>query len=108
MIRRVVRLLVRLAGWLLTPLVLTLAAALGATAMAVVAPVFSPTLALGLVVLAGLAAAGVGLWLWLRLLRVSPELQEALAVTPEGVPLESEVDAILGPVDPAPPEVGAP
>lgn len=108
MMRRVVRVVVRLAGWLLTPLVLTLAAALGATAMAVVAPVFSPTLALGLVVLAGLAAAGVGLWLWLRLLRVSPELQEALAVTPEGVPLESEVDAILGPVDPAPPEVGAP
>lgn len=107
MIRRVVRLLVRLAGWLLTPLVLTLAAALGATAMAVVAPFASATLALGLVALAGLAGAGVGLWLWLRLLRVSPELQEALAVTPEGVPLESEVDAILGPVDAPPPEVGS-
>jgi hypothetical protein len=94
--RRVVRLLVRLAGWLLTPLVLTLAAALGATTMAVVAPAFSTTPALVLVTLAGLASAGVGLWLWLKLLRTSPELQEALAVTPEGVPLESEVDAILG------------
>jgi hypothetical protein len=107
-IRRVVRLLVRLAGWLLTPLVLTLAAALGATASAVVAPMFSPTVALGVVALAGLAAAAVGLWLWLRLLRVSPELQEALAVTPEGVPLESEVDALLGSADPAPPEASLP
>lgn len=108
MIRRAIRLLVRLAGWLLTPLVLALAAALGATAMAVVAPMVSTSLALGLVALAGVAAAGVGLWLWLGLLRVSPELQEVLAVTPEGVPLDSEVDAILGPVDPAPPTVGRP
>ena len=42
----------------------------------------------GLILSAGLGAlAGfVTLILWLRLLRRSPELQEALAVTPEGVP----------------------
>ncbi len=94
--RRVVRLLVRVAGWLLTPLVLTVAAALGATAMAVVAPAVSTTPALALVTAAGLASAGVGLWLWLNLLRTSPELQVALAVTAEGAPLDAELDAILG------------
>jgi|CXWL01.1.fsa_nt_gi hypothetical protein len=96
MMRRVVHVVVRLAGWLLTPLVLIVAAFLGATVVAMVAPVLSTTLAVALVALAGLASAAVGLWLWIRLLRGSPVLQEALAVTPEGVPLESEVDAILG------------
>ncbi|MBL0179194.1 MAG: hypothetical protein IPP98_08735 [Gemmatimonadetes bacterium] len=96
MMRRVVRVVVRLAGWLLTPLVLTLAAFCGATVVAMVAPVVSTTVALGLVTLAGLTSAAVGLWLWIRLLRGSPVLQEALAVTPEGVPLEAAVDAILG------------
>jgi hypothetical protein len=94
--RRVVRAVVRLAGWLLTPLVLTLAAFAGATIAAMVAPVLSPTIALVVVGVAGLTSAAVGLWLWIRLLRGSPVLQEALAVTPEGVPLESELDAILG------------
>ena len=96
MMRRVVRVVVRLAGWLLTPLVLTLAAFLGATIMAMVAPVVSTAVAMALVTLAGLTSAAVGLWLWIRLLKGSPVLQEALAVTPEGVPLEAEVDAILG------------
>ncbi|MBK6495860.1 MAG: hypothetical protein IPG05_12310 [Gemmatimonadetes bacterium] len=96
MMRRVVRVVVRLAGWLLTPLVLTLAAFLGATIMAMVAPVVSTTVAMALVTLAGLTSAAVGLWLWIRLLKGSPVLQEALAVTPEGVPLEAEVDAMLG------------
>ena len=42
----------------------------------------------GLIVSAvlGAIAGFVTLILWLRLLRRSPELQEALAVTPEGVP----------------------
>lgn len=102
MIRRVVRVVVRIASWLLTPLVVALAAVLGATAAAVAAPLFSTTLAIIVVALAGLASAGLGLYLWLRLLRRSPELREALAVTPQGAPLESEVDLILGtPVDPA-------
>ena len=96
MMRRVVRVVVRLAGWLLTPLVLTLAAFLGATIMAMVAPVVSTGVAMALVTLAGLTSAAVGLWLWIRLLKGSPVLQEALAVTPEGVPLEAEVDAMLG------------
>lgn len=96
MMRRVVRVVVRLAGWLLTPLVLTVAAFLGATIFAMVAPALSTTMALALVTLAGITSAAVGLWLWIRLLRGSPVLQEALAVTPEGVPLEAEVDAILG------------
>lgn len=96
MIRRVVRALFRIASWLLTPLVVALAAALGATAAAMAAPLFSTTLAIVVVALVGLASAGLGLFLWLRLLRGSPELRHALAVTPQGTPLESEVDLILG------------
>lgn len=97
MIRRVVRVVFRIASWLLTPLVVALAAALGATAAATAAPLFSTTIAIAVVALVGLASAGLGLLLWLRLLRGSPELRQALAVTPQGTPLESEVDLILGP-----------
>lgn len=95
MIRRIVRILFRVAGWLLTPLVVILAAFLGATIAAVVAPALSATAALILVLLVGLVSATVGMLLWIRLLKGSPELQEALAVTPEGVPREEEVELIL-------------
>jgi hypothetical protein len=95
MMRRVVRVVVRLAGWLLTPLVLTLAAFLGATIMAMVAPVVSTAVAMALVTLAGSPPAPVGLWLWIRLLRGSPVLRRR-SPSPRGRALEAEVDAMLG------------
>lgn len=46
----------------------------------------SPIQGVLLSVVLGAVAGFGGLLGWLRLLRHSPELQEALAVTPEGVP----------------------
>jgi hypothetical protein len=89
------RLLLRLAGWLLTPLVIVLAAAIGAGAGLVVAPRFPVTVALVVTAALGFAAGTVGLLFWIRLLRRSPELQEVLAVTPEGVPRPEAVEELI-------------
>ena len=102
MLARIGRSLLRIAGWLLTPFAATLAAALGATITAMVAPSLSPTAGVVVTFLGGLAGAGVGLWLWVRVLRGSPELQQVLAVTPEGVPTQSALDDILGAESSAP------
>lgn len=96
MIARVARLLVRGAGWLLTPVVTILAALLGATIGAMVASTLSPLAGIVVTAAAGLLAASVGLWLWLRLLSHSPELREVLAVTPEGVPTDAGIAEVLG------------
>ena len=84
---RVLRLFLRVFGWLLTPFMAWAASFFGCVAGEVIATTISDPKQ-GLYLSAGLGAlAGfVTLILWLRLLRRSPELQEALAVTPEGVP----------------------
>jgi hypothetical protein len=74
-------------GWLLTPLIAWAASFVGAAIGAEVsrgANRSTRTLAvsLGFGAVFALAAA----WGWLRFLRRSPRLQEALAVTPEGTP----------------------
>ncbi len=97
MLRTVVHLLLRIAGWLLTPIAATLAAALGATIGAMVAPTLSPTSGLVATGIGALAGASLGLWLWLRLVRSTPELQDALAVTPDGVPTEAALDEFVPP-----------
>ncbi|MES2123765.1 MAG: hypothetical protein V4503_03660 [Gemmatimonadota bacterium] len=83
---RAARMLLRLAGWLITPVVLTLTAAIGATITALVAPRLSTTGALVLMAFGGLVGALLGLLAWEKLLGRSPELRAALAVTAEGVP----------------------
>ncbi len=83
---RIVRLVIRLAGWLLTPLIIILAAAIGAYLAALVAPRFSTKTGLIIVVLAGLTGSVLGIRLWMKLLRRNPELRHALAVTQGGVP----------------------
>ena len=93
---RALRLLLRLAGWLLTPVVLTIAAALGATIGAVVASRIVPKGALIVMAVCALFSALVGLLAWERLLRSSPGLRAALAVTPEGVPEPRVVEALIG------------
>lgn len=95
MLARAARLLLRIAGWLLTPFAVIVAAAIGATIGAMVAPVLSPTTGLLVTGLAALAGAIVGLWGWIRMVRGSPDLQQALAVTAEGVPRPEAVDALL-------------
>ena len=84
---RLLRLFLRVFGWLLTPFMAWAASFFGCVAGEVIATTI-PDPTKGLILSAGLGAlAGfVTLILWLRLLRRSPELQEALAVTPEGIP----------------------
>ena len=104
MFARVARILLHTAGWLLTPVVTILAASIGATIGTLVALRLSPTSGVIVVSIGGLIGAAGGLWIWLRLLRRSPELQEVLAVTPEGVPTEEAMIEVIGEDPPAVPE----
>lgn len=86
---RFLHFLARLVGWLLTPLIAWAASFFGAWAgaAAAAASVEGANLSLGVTIMGG-AAAGVGAtMLWMRLLRRSPQLREALAVTAEGIPV---------------------
>lgn len=94
-LRRVARLVIRVAGWLVTPIAATLAAAVGATVASVFAPTVSPMNGLLVTAGGGLVGTVIGLALWLRLVRGSPQLQEALAMTPEGVPRAEAVEELL-------------
>jgi hypothetical protein len=81
-------LVVRLLGWLLTPLISLIGAFVGAWIGASIGEnLASSSLAawvmLGFGAVVGIAAA----WAWLRLLRRSPKLQQSLAVAPDGTPL---------------------
>ena len=95
---RILRLFLRAFGWLLTPFMAWAASFFGCVAGEVIATRLADPKQ-GLILSAGIGAlAGfVTLILWLRLLRSSPELQEALAVTPEGVP---DTAVILGDATP--------
>jgi len=95
-VARIARLLFRIVGWLLTPLVITLAAALGATALALVAPQFSTARALINMTVGGLLGAVLGFWGWMQLLERSRGLREVLQVTTEGVPTAQGIDEVIG------------
>jgi len=95
MVWRIARRVVRLAGWLMTPLVTFAAASAGAFLVALVAPEFSVTVGLVLIGVAGLVGAIAGLLLWMKLLRESPELRQALAVTSDGVPEGKAVEEMF-------------
>jgi hypothetical protein len=97
MLRRAARLLLRAAGWLLTPLVLVGAAGAGATIGLVIAPRLSPNAALALTVALALIAAIVGMVLWVGLLRHSPELRHTFAVTEAGLPESELVEHLVHP-----------
>lgn len=75
----VLRLLLRILGWLLTPLVATAASFLGAVLGTVVAEwVDSPTVGLIITVALGAATGFTTLVFWFRLLRHNPKLTHAL------------------------------
>ncbi|MDX2193146.1 MAG: hypothetical protein NW201_07320 [Gemmatimonadales bacterium] len=103
---RTLRLVVRVFGWLLTPLVAWAASFLGATlAAAAVAGVDAPMRALGATAATAMATGALALIAWLALLRRRPDLRDALAVSEEGLPdtatFEAPVATDLPP--PAPP-----
>ena len=79
---------VRLVGWLLTPLVAWAASFLGSTLGALLAAGMGSARG-GLWITAGLGGlfALTSAWGWLRFLKRSPKLQQTLAVAPDGTPL---------------------
>ncbi|MES2307198.1 MAG: hypothetical protein V4558_16985 [Gemmatimonadota bacterium] len=107
MLARAARLVLRIAGWLLTPIVLAITAAIGATIGAMAAPRFSPTGGLLVTAVAGLLGALLGLLAWEKLLGRSPELRAALALTAEGIPEPAVVEEMVT-AQPDPPDPGAP
>ena len=75
----VLRLLLRILGWLLTPLVASAASFFGAVLGTLVAEwIASPTAGLVVTVLLGAATGFTALVFWFRLLRHSPKLVHAL------------------------------
>ena len=97
MSRRAARLILRAAGWLLTPLVLTVAAGIGATFGLLLATRVSPNLGLVITLVLALIFAVAGLVVWVRVLRHSPELRHAFAVTTEGLPESKFVEHLVHP-----------
>jgi len=84
---RPLRFLAHVLGWLLTPLVAWAASFVGSwIGSALAGFVSDPDTGLLLTLGSAATAAIAATILWLRLLRRSPELREALAVTEEGVP----------------------
>ena len=85
--------LVRLGGWLLTPLVAWAASFVGAWLGATIAgSVKSSSTGAWVVVAFGTAFGIVAAWGWLHYLRRSPRLQQSLAVAPDGTPLAAIVE----------------
>lgn len=89
---RWVRLLFRIFGWLLTPFMAWAASFFGAVAGALIAMrIGDPIRGVMVTALCGALVGFAGLLLWLRLLRVSPEIREVLAVTEDGTPDTAEI-----------------
>ena len=85
---KIARVLFRIAGWLLTPLVAWAASFIGATIGAWISGgAAAPTTTLVVTAAFGLVFALVSAWAWLRFLRRSPRLQHTLEVAPDGTPL---------------------
>lgn len=81
------RLLLRLGGWLLTPFLALAASFFGATVGTLIAgAIADPFWGIGVTAATGGVAGFVAIVLWLRLLRRSPEIREALHVQPDGTP----------------------
>jgi len=85
--------LVRLGGWLLTPLVALAASFVGAWVGATIAGGLKRSITGAWVVVGCGAAFGLfAAWWWLYYLRRHPRLQKTLAVAPDGTPLAAIAD----------------
>lgn len=103
---RWVRLFFRAFGWLLTPFMAWAASFFGCVAGEVIATrIADPTRGLIVAAVCGAVAGFATLILWLRLLRSSPAIREALAVTIDGTPdTASLTDRTVVDPDGPPPE----
>ena len=91
------RAIVRILGWLLTPLVAWAASFVGATIGAWISGgADSPKTVLIVTAAFGLVFAWVSAWAWLRYLRRHPRLQRRLEVAPDGTPLAAIVEEPSG------------
>ena len=98
-------LVVRIIGWLLTPLVAWAASFLGAWFVLVAAGArTSPRSLLGLSLAAALVAGVVALLLWRQVLKRFPRLRRSLHVSTAGLPVIEEVPPGGAPASDAPPE----
>jgi hypothetical protein len=87
----------RLGGWLLTPLVAWAASHLGGWIGAVIAGrVANPETGVAITAAAVLLSALAAMLAWMRLLRWSPRLRHSLHLTREGIPETEEVAAESG------------
>ncbi|MGH7702183.1 MAG: hypothetical protein ACREMO_03770 [Gemmatimonadales bacterium] len=99
---RWLRLLLRVGGWLLTPLVAWAASFCGAFLGTVVAGRLGQAdPGLMVTVLAGIVSGFGVLLLWMRLLRRSPRLRHSLHLTREGIPQELLTGGKVEPTVPA-------
>ncbi|HXE56989.1 MAG TPA: hypothetical protein VNK43_03240 [Gemmatimonadales bacterium] len=84
---RLLRLLLRALGWLLTPFVAWAASFFGAVGGAELSGrIDNPIQGLVITAVGGAVAGFAALVVWLRFLRRSPEVRQALGVNPEGAP----------------------
>jgi hypothetical protein len=106
---KVLRVLARILGWLLTPLVALAASFLGATLSATfLANDEDPRRALILSFAGAAIFAVVVAWLWLRLLRHAPQVREALSLDEEGLPTGEIFEHTAALPEEPPPEQGSP
>lgn len=91
---RVLRFVLRMFGWLLTPLVAWAASFLGAVLGAALAGGLAGALTgVAVTVAMGLVFAVLGTHVWLRLVRRSPEIRAALSLEADGTPMVPEEEA---------------
>jgi hypothetical protein len=89
---RLLRLLLLIIGWLLTPLVVWAASVFGAWAGARAGHgLATADQALAATVAGGAMAGFVAVFVWMRLLRRSPRLRHSLGISREGIPIKGEL-----------------
>jgi len=106
---RVLRFVLRMLGWLLTPLVAWAASFLGAVLGASLASrVDGAVNGVVITVAIGLVFAILGTHAWLRLVRRSPEIRAALSLEPDGTPGAPDPETVPSADAPEQPQEEAP
>jgi hypothetical protein len=102
---RWIDILLRILGWLLTPLVVWAASLFGAAiAMALLSPALSSHAILYITIAVGMLTGLVTTLVWMKVLRRSPRLRKSLHITREGLPV---LEADREPPPAGPPTTGS-